>query len=173
MIIGANMPWQYIQTESGLILPWFTLPCLEWLVKQDISKWVVFEFGCGYSTIWFRKNVNVVFSIDNNSSWAKAMTAYHTETKEKYISGIKLLFPTTPEKNDLFDCIVIDGAWRLECLQNSHDRVRSGGYIIIDNWEGEDFPHTKEALEILNGWECQIFKQPNHRTWKTVVFRKS
>ncbi len=183
MIIGANMPWQSIDTESGLILPWFTTPCLEWLKKQDVSRWVIMEFGCGYSTIWFRRNCLIIYSVDNNASWARAMGANLKEEKEEYINQAKFYtstlesivantFKQVEGEESKFDCIVIDGAWRLECLQNSFDRVRQGGYIIIDNWNGEDFPDTKEALEILKDWECQIFKQPNHSNWQTAVFRK-
>ena len=184
MIVGANMPWQAIDTESGLILPWFTTPCLEWLKKQDISRWVIMEFGCGYSTIWFRLNCLMIYSVDNNRSWARAMGANLEEEREGYITKAKFYSSTFESivtgylkqaegEENKFDCIIIDGAWRLECLQNSFDRVRQGGYIIIDNWGQEDFPHTKEAEELLVGWEKQLFKQPNHSKWITAVFRNT
>lgn len=160
MIVGANKPWQYMQGD--ILLPWYTLTCLEWLTKQDVSKWIVFEFGCGYSTIWWRLNAYKVTSVDSNEQWAKAMDAIFIDDKNEY----------TLSAGDEFDCIIIDGAWRLECLQNSHDRVRQGCYIIIDNWNGEDFPYVKEAMEILIDWEMQIFKQPNHSKWITAVFKK-
>ena len=54
---------------------------------------------------------------------------------------------------DLYDCIIIDGASRFECLEFCRNYVAKGGYLIVDNWGQEDFPHTKEALELLKGWE--------------------
>lgn len=141
------------------------------------------EFGAGYSTIWFRRNCLMIYSVDNNQSWAKAMGANLEEEKESYITKAKFYsstlesivtgsFKKAQGEENGFDCIIIDGAWRLECLQNSFDRVVKGGYIIIDNWAQEDFPHTKEAEELLVGWEKQLFKQPNHSKWITAVFRK-
>lgn len=173
MIVGANMPWQSIDTESGLIAPWFTAPCLEWLKKQDISRWVIFEFGCGYSTIWFRLNAGQVMSVDNNEKWARAMNAHFTNDRDEYIfSAMKLYMSSSLGGRMYYDCIIIDGAWRMECLQNAHGCVTPGGYIIIDNWGQEDFPNTKEAEELLVLWEKQLFKQPNHSRWITAVFRK-
>lgn len=161
MIVGANKPWQYM--EGDILLPWYTLTCLEWLTKQDVSKWNVFEFGAGYSTIWWRANCRKILSVESNPRWAKAVCA--CEFSENLPSAI-----STIEEN--WDCIIIDGISRFECLVNSINKVKQAGYIIIDNWGQEDFPNTKEAEELLVGWEKQFFKQPNHSRWITAVFRK-
>lgn len=183
MIREANMHWQYVDTECGLIMPWYTLPCLQWLKEQETYKWVVFEYGCGYSTIWFRLNCLKIISVDHNAQWAKAMSAEHVEDKKEYIEAP--YFYTLPlgahfnpnfiderEDKNLFDCIIIDGEHRKECLEFSIACVNIGGYIIIDNWGQEDFPDTEFAEKLLEGWEKTIFKQPNHSSWQTAVFRK-
>lgn len=175
MIVGANKQWQYMEEDTQLLLPWYTLPCLEWLKKQNTKSWNVFEFGAGYSTIWWRLNCNRLLSVDTNESWAKAMNAHFINDKNEYSTSLirhASSMESLRQEDFLINCIIIDGAWRLECLQNSLDIVVSGGYIIIDNWGQEDFPYTKEAEELLVGWEKQLFKQPNHSRWVTAVFRK-
>lgn len=167
MIREANMHWQYVDTESGLIMPWYTLPCLQWLKQQDVSKWEVFEYGAGYSTIWWRLNSKIVRSIDDSEIWADAMGTWFTKNKDTYTSRIIVDY-----HRSTIDCVVIDGAWRKDCLFDSYQYVRQGGCIIIDNWGQEDFPDTEFAEKLLEGWEKQLFKQPNHTTWVTAVFRK-
>lgn len=183
MIQEANLIWRYQDTDSGLVMPWYTLPTLQWLKQQDTSKWIVFEYGAGYSTIWWRLNCQGVISIEHNPIWAKAMNAESIQDPVEYINAID--FHTTPvgmlfnsnfqcEKSEynLPDCIVIDGEHRKECLLVSVDKIPVGGYIIIDNWGQEDFPDTEFAEKLLEGWEKQLFKQPNHTSWVTAVFKK-
>jgi len=154
MITEANLIWQYKDTESGLIMPWYTLPTLEWLKKQDVSQWNVFEYGAGYSSIWWRAHCKNVASVDHSKSWAYAMTAMYCEEEE------------------LWDCIVIDSEyWRESCAAFAIPYLKSGGIMIIDNWESENYdPKVNE--ELFKDWSIQIFKQPNHSTWKTAILTK-
>jgi predicted O-methyltransferase YrrM len=174
MIREANLLWQYQDTDSGLIMPYYTLPCLEWLKKQDVSKWNVFEFGAGYSTIWWKLNCYFVKSVDSNESWAKAMgadliknelnhniIAYNRHIKDYHLNS--------------YDCIIIDGdpiEWRPSCVEFCRDYVKPGGYIIIDNYSQEGFPADFEYDKFLQAWGKQVFSQPNHSSWKTAVFKK-
>lgn len=171
MIQEANLIWRYVDTESGLVCPWYTLPTLQWLKQQDIKRWDVFEYGAGYSTIWWRLNCYSILSVDHDKNWAKAMDACFYSKQDDYVTLPGLMMEST--QNEMgFDCIVIDGVWRKECLEYSIDLVAHGGYVIIDNWAQEDFPDTEFAEKLLEGWEKQIFKQPNHTQWTTAVFRK-
>ncbi len=62
-------PSQYIDHRNGLVLPWFTKSFLDILVTWDTKNWDVFEWGCGYSTIWFADNCRTVTSIENDEQW--------------------------------------------------------------------------------------------------------
>lgn len=185
MIQEANLAWAYIDTETKLVMPWYTLPTLQWLKTQDTSQWIVFEYGAGYSTIWWTMNALKVISIDSNEVWSKAMQTWLATTEEKYVHSIQ--FWATPigttidpevqfpiNDNNLFDCVIVDGEWREECVKYCLQFIRSGGFLIIDNWDQEDYPHdaVERTLDLLKDWERQIYAQPNHRTWKTAVFTK-
>jgi hypothetical protein len=165
MIQEANLHWRYIDTETNLIMPWYTLPALHWLHSQDILRWDVFEYGAGYSSIWWRVNSNTLDGIEHNESWAKAMSVrWSGDDKENYIKS-------TPT-GAFYDCIVVDGEWRDECVAFSRNYLKSGGYMIIDNYGQTDFPSVESVDKLLEGWEKQVFKQPNHTEWATAVFKK-
>jgi len=167
MIIEANRHWQYTDTESGLIMPWYTLPMLQWLKKQDVSEWEVFEYGCGYSTIWWRANCDSVTSIDSNKLWAKAIgIEYFSKALANYVS--------CSGDGQNYDCIIIDGDFREECMNHARYNVKPAGFLIIDNWGQEDFPPDacERTEKLLAGWSKQVFKQPNHSEWATALFQK-
>lgn len=167
MIQEANLSWRYSDTESNLVMPWYTKPALEWLKKQDVNKWNVFEYGAGYSTIWWRLNANILKSVEHDFRWATAMGANWKKDKEQYIEcfgGSKMLY----------DCIIVDGEWRLDCVLNCEPWLKPGGFMIIDNWGQEDFPEEacNAAEEFLVGWTKTLYKQANHSRWCTAIFQK-
>ncbi len=169
----ANLHWRFLDGE--IIMPWYTKPTLEWLKQQDTSDWKVFEYGCGYSTIWWRLNCKEVVSIDNNEKWTKAMGAELVSSEKIfYVSSIRDVHRALSKNtNNYYDCIVIDGEYRDECSSYAIRHLKPGGYLIIDNYEqpsvGYDYTKTNQLLE---GWEKQVFKQHNHSDWQTAIFRK-
>lgn len=164
MIQEASLHWRYVDTRSMLVMPWYTLPCLQWLEKQDVKKWIVHEYGAGYSTLWWRLNCDEVYSIEHDYKWSHSMKATFMDKKEEYIKGRVDWFPG--------DCIIVDGEWREECVEFSRDFLKPGGFMIVDNYGQTDFPPTEKIDELLSGWGKQVFKQPNHSDWRTAVFCK-
>lgn len=167
MIRECNLHWRYEDTESGLVMPWLTLPTLEWLKSMDISRWRIFEYGCGYSTVWFRLNCYQLVSVDTNQNWAKAVGAEFVPDNNAYVRSC--VINAIP-----IDCIIVDGDWREECLFFAVNELKQNGFLIIDNWMSEDFPPDacERTLELLKYWPYKLFKQPNHSNWVTAVFRK-
>lgn len=163
MIQEANLHWRYMDTESNLVMPWYTLPTLKWLKTQDVKSWNVFEFGSGYSTIWWRLNCRKVISVDSNEAWAKAMSVTHWGDEKSFANALNTL--------GMWDCIVVDGIKREECVTECHHSLKPGGFLIIDNYDSEDYdPKPNEAL--LAPWARTIHKQPTHSIWQTAVFQK-
>lgn len=164
MIVDCNKIWQYLEDDTQLILPWYTLHCLHWLKKQHVYDWNVFEFGVGYSTIWWRSNAHGLTSIETNERWARAMGAIWIAEEEIHLNFIEKV-------NRKYDCIIVDGMWREKCVEAAVPFLKKGGYLIIDNWESEDYdPKVNE--ELLKDWEITLFKQPNHSSWTTAVLQK-
>lgn len=167
MIRESNLHWRHEDTESNLVMPWYTLPCLQWLKQQPTKEWTVFEYGTGYSTIWWRLNCKKVDSIDNNQGWAKVMVAFFSDFISQYVESI-----ANWGSQNKYDCVIVDGSWRIECVDFCRKYIVQGGYLIFDNYNQEGFEDKEKIDALLEGWEKTVFKQPNHTDWSTAVFKK-
>lgn len=174
MIQEANLHWRYIDTETNLLMPWYTLPALQWLKEQDVSRWYVFEYGAGYSTMWWNANARFNFAVENNKTWAfmAGSNCYFREDPNEYVNAAQFILEEVSTDDGSYDCVVIDGDFRAECVLMSRKFIHSGGYMIIDNYGQTDFPPKEVIDKLLEGWEKQVFKQPNHTDWATAIFKK-
>jgi hypothetical protein len=168
VIQEANLQWRHEDTSCNLILPWYVKPALEWLLKQDVKNWSVWEYGAGYSTIWYRLNAAQIISVEHNEAWATSMGAIFFPDKDSYLNSPSFLI----EDDDEFDLVVVDGEWRDECVPIIKKFVKAGGYLIYDNYDQEGFTSAAGIDAMLEGWTKQVFFQGNHSSWKTAVFTK-
>jgi predicted O-methyltransferase YrrM len=51
-----------------------------------------------------------------------------------------------------FDVILIDGRKRSECIKASVNKVKSGGFVVVDDSEREQY---QEAYKVFDGWRRQ------------------
>jgi len=125
------------------IIPMYTYPCYEYLNSIDWKNANVFEYGCGYSTIWWtQKNVNYN-AVEDDEKWFNNIKSKQPNIKLKkklkeYVNSIYSL-------NKKFDVIVIDGQGRFDCVKPALECVKDDGLIILDNsdWHKD----TKEQLD--------------------------
>ncbi|MDR3508354.1 MAG: hypothetical protein P4L64_10700 [Caulobacteraceae bacterium] len=59
--------------NSGEYIPWFTYPATAFLRDVINKKTKVFEYGAGYSTLFFNNNVDEVFSVEHDQKWVDAL----------------------------------------------------------------------------------------------------
>jgi hypothetical protein len=62
-----------------------------------------------------------------------------------------------------FDCIVIDGHFRGQCLTRCVPKLKSGGYLIVDNFELPEFDPYRPAKSRL-AWK--VF---TNDIWETAI----
>lgn len=145
-----SMGWHRSVTEDrplavdGTPQPWYTYPALEWILPRVKPTHRVFEFGGGYSTVWYGRHAGQVVTVEHNAFWLEQVrrmvggnvTLIHRETKGNeatsdgdsvYCSAIE----NYPEKS--FDIIVIDGMERIRCADMAASRLRDDGIVIFDN----------------------------------------
>jgi len=175
--------WQYID-DAGHVYPWYTKPFLDELSGWCVEDWDVFEYGCGYSSIWWSIYANSVTSVENNYNWACALNDYYNNhninntcvkyriINEKYDIGTGGYFSpyvnSINEDDKLYDCIVIDGECRNTCVYEALKHIKKGGIIILDNADQESVGlNSKETFRVLSKYERKSFKQENHQDWKT------
>lgn len=169
MIQEAFLQWRYHENE--IIFPWYTLPTLKWLKTQSISNWNVFEYGGGYSTNWWRLNSRRVCSVDGSGIWAKTFNIFHEQNKDAYIKFIANTGSRNEDYED-YDCIIVDGEHREECVEFCIPYLKPGGFLIIDNYEETHGFDCRKINELLKDWAKVVYQQPNHSDWKTATFCK-
>lgn len=155
--------WRYLDTETNLTMPWYTIGCLEWLIEIDLSNFSVFEYGCGLSSIWWKNRCKYWDGVDSNSNWSNGGRVI--QEQEPYIKACI---------GNRYDIIVIDGIFRDECTEHALKSIKNNGYIIIDNWEQETTDtsgdYWNKTKKLLEKYEQRIYKEPTHVDWKTAVF---
>lgn len=156
--------WQTLD-DKGILMPWYTRPCLEWLDKLDIQSANIWEYGVGHSTNWYNSRGGYcVFGVDDKKEWVKDYCTQYEYEKERYLNAIY-------EHEMKFDLIAIDGSFRDECLQHALNCIHKDGFIIIDNYKQAtadlaEWPITEKLIENL---DVHFYKEPTHEDWVTLV----
>ena len=116
-------------------IPWYTYPAIEYLSQFDYRKKNIFEFGCGYSSIFWAERAANVVCIEDNEQW---FNNWRVEFDKENIS-LKLreeglsYYNSILEDEKQYDVIIIDGKCRAECAQTALLRLNPGGIIILDD----------------------------------------
>lgn len=169
--LSQKNEWQYICPETGLVFPWYTKPCLDEIVTWDLTDKVVFEYGCGASSLWWAKKCKKLYGVENNREYFEevagrigdiACIAHETEERS-YINSIL-------QWCRHFDIIVVDGGWRDESIPTVLEHLNPGGIIIYDNWMQPSVEvQSEETQRLLLAYPNTIYKEPTHPDWKTLV----
>ena len=137
--------------ENDGYIPWFTYPAIEALKNWDLSDKRVFEYGCGYSTLFWASRAKEVISVEHNPQWHEKICRVAPE-------NVKIILaPIDEQKNEyhpsdetrkefaryaqaiegFFQIIVIDGyarsRVRYQCAQAALPHLDDNGLVILDN----------------------------------------
>jgi hypothetical protein len=144
--------------KNGLPIPYYTYAALDWLMPRVKPTDEVFEFGSGWSTVWYGQHAREVVAVEHNPVWVNRV-------KAMVGSNVTLLLRTPsppgasprggseycgalgqyPPKS--FDIIVIDGMERVQCAYGAPSRMRDDGIIVFDNSERIEF---KPGIDYLH-----------------------
>ncbi len=175
--------------ETG-VMPWFTIGCLEWLSKQDLSQKTILEFGSGASTAWFAKRCKRIVSIEADKNYfpktidaVKGLNNVHIslrECNEGDQSKVDFYCDERTCESDFnphYDIVIVDGVLRNECLQKGIEILgKNGGLIIADNWKQAYVWMSEAAEKLMEPYKRTVYEQADHTNndgvnkWKTVVF---
>jgi hypothetical protein len=161
--------WRYFDETLNMPYPWYTKQCLEWLMTINMKAKVIYEYGAGDSTKWYRAKGAHVNGVDSSDEWAKKSgpeCSFKTAKNEH-------AYTTSIQFQSMYDIVVIDGDYRDACTQHALKALKRGGYLIIDNYKQPsvqaDWPLTEKLIE---GMDVKYFKEPGHDDWQTIVVTK-
>jgi len=69
----------YPADSNGNAVPWFTYPAIQFLNGVVQPSWKVFEYGSGYSTVFWNARCALTVSVEHDESWFNHLKALHPE----------------------------------------------------------------------------------------------
>jgi hypothetical protein len=123
---------------SGNPLPWITHPAIDYLSQFDFSDASVFEWGSGFSTLWWSKRCKSITTVESNPQWVPYIQKLLPDSVELIVTSqsvdvqIDALFEHHTVQHDVF---VIDnyGSFRWRCAEAAAQNLAIGGVIILEN----------------------------------------
>lgn len=130
-------------------LPWFTYPAIEAINNWDLSDKRVFEYGSGFSTLFWASRAKEVVSVEHDRRWYDMISKLAPSNVRLILAPIdRDESDPSPELREQFDAyagaidgrfhiIVVDGyarsRVRYQCSQRALPHLDSNGLIILDN----------------------------------------
>lgn len=156
-------------------IPWMNYPTVT-ILKERLNKdLTLFEFGSGYSTLFYAKLVGVVISVEHDKSWLKLMEPKMPDNvsliyKEDDIDGVYCR--SINECDREFDVVVVDGKDRMNCVKQAIEKLSPVGALVLDD------TGRKEYIEIVNYVKTKGFldlgleglKPNSRRVQRTTIF---
>lgn len=123
-------------------LPWYTYSAIYFLRTRLRPEMEVFEFGAGYSTLWWAAQVSAVCSVESDPAWCELLRPRlpgNTELSYEPPEIDGSYCRSALARGRSFDVAVIDGIDRNNCARCCIPALKEEGVIIWDNadWEHE------------------------------------
>ena len=153
-------------------IPYLTSEAVKFLKATVKSTDLVLEFGAGGSTVFFGEKVKSVITVEHNSKWSKLV-----QEKVRDNVLIKLLEPKDYKQflldlsTNYFDWLLVDGlnVTRSQCIKLGIRSLKSGGYLILDNYDNKLY---SEARELLKNWAVEYYDDDSWDCKGTAIYRK-
>lgn len=118
-------------------IPWITYAALFQLEQYDFRECRVFEWGSGYSSLFWSPRVASLVSIDHDPEWHNFVAGENLANVDAHLVDLEHYAEAMGRVDGLFDVIVIDGyiheKTRYHCAQHCVDYLAPGGFLLLDN----------------------------------------
>ena len=132
--------------RKGNPLPWITYPAIHILAQRVPKDARVFEYGAGFSTLWWAARVLSVNSCEHDDSWAARVKSKSPSNAELMVRPLGAEYVGAIRSQGRFDIVVIDGRMRSECALESVDALTDRGIIVWDDTDRQRYKPTLERL---------------------------
>ena len=131
---------------AGEPIPWISYPALHFIAKRIRPEMEVFEFGSGYSTLWWARRVKGLVACESDAQW-------HAHVRMLAPANVELVLAATEEYPSVsarspgrFDVVVLDGGDRVRCAESAVSALSPGGVIL---WDDTDRPEYQPGFDFL------------------------
>lgn len=135
---------------DGAPLPFLNYSVIELLKNRLAGDLDVFEFGSGYSTLFFARLVRTVTSVEHDLDWLERVKLLARDQGNVELiprsldGGYPAAVSSTGRKYDL---ILVDGRMRNECAEESVKCLAQGGVILWDDSSRERYAQGIAGLQ--------------------------
>lgn len=132
-------------------IPWMNYHFVKFITNRLNSSMDIFEYGSGYSTLYWSKQVNSIITVEYDKEWFNVL-------HEQLPSNVDCIFNCKINSSEYakealnhnmkFDMIIVDGRNRVECLTLAGESLKHDGIFILDDSHLEKyndaFTHMKK-----------------------------
>ena len=142
--------------RDGNPIPWYTYPAIEYLSQFDYRDKKIFEYGCGFSSLFWARRAQKVVSIEDNPSWFDKWWQEFNEANLdiRWRDEGEIYENAVFEDNEKYDVIIVDGKRRTQCAEAAVKAVADGGMIILDDSDrintSEEYIKAVAALKAVS-----------------------
>jgi len=160
---------------DGNELPWINYTLLAFLRERLKKDFNLFEFGGGYSTLFYARLVQKVTTVEHEDLWYQHINKNLPDNVEliympKDIDGKYCRVIHSTGKR--YDLVIVDGRDRVNCIKQSIKALSNQGVILLDDSYRERY-NTVFNFAKDNGFFALSFEglKPNKaRVTKTTIF---
>ena len=121
---------------DGSYLPWMNYQVITFLEQRLTSDLSLFEYGSGYSTLFFASLVKEVTAIEHHKGWYDVVKTMKPESVNLLYQSIEddnAYCNAASLDNKQYDVIVVDGRERVRCANTAKDCLTEQGVVILDD----------------------------------------
>jgi hypothetical protein len=137
---------------DGSPVPWYTYPAIDFLEPRIEGGFRVFEYGSGWSTLWWAERSSEVHAVEHDEAWHGVVQARLPRNAHVTLAkGADAYVREIDARGGEFDIVIVDGEHRNECARAAAARVKPGGAIVFDNSDRASFAEGIAHLS-HSGW---------------------
>ncbi len=119
--------------ENDKPIPWYTYAATAFLGPRLNKDMMVFEFGAGYSTLWYAERVKYVYAVEHNEKWYGRISTLKTNNIDcRWLPSGRYADEMLNHKSEI-DIVAIDGAERVNCVITTLQSIKHTGCVVFDN----------------------------------------
>lgn len=146
--------------RNGEFIPWMNYAVAAFLKARMDKSMVVFEFGSGYSTMFYAKYTKTVLSTEHDENWLSKIS-------EKLPDNAEVQFVKLDEDGDYcrsvkrsgskYDIVIVDGRDRANCVAQALDELTDRGVILLDDSDRQRYDWATKLAE-SRGFRTLVFE---------------
>jgi hypothetical protein len=122
--------------KEGRPIPWISYPATALLAARVSADWNIFEFGAGYSTLWWGARCRTVTSCEHDATWCQILAPQLRANCSLLSTPLNDAYPLAAQRTEkTYDVIVVDGRKRVRSALASVECLTKDGVLVWDDSE--------------------------------------